>query len=1478
MPFDRLRTLLLKEMANPTGPAGFEGLLRDVLTAVTGQSFGLMKSGPQGGVDVLQRQAANRFTVALESKRYKGKNPPLDELKYKVVEAARSFPGLDLWLLGTTREIKENDRRALEAVGEEDGIAVEILDWPQGPDSLPPLAVLFAAADHVTATHLSNAAAKVGGLLDAVRQHPRYEAERARLLDRLTRPDVGYAAARRRLIDWTRDALSETTIARNRLGSHANLLEQEVKRICRPVPEAKLEAWWNEKHYEAAAILGDEGTGKTWATLEWWLTRADTLPLTLFASARDVQQAQDPFDLMSELLARRTELRTPAFWRKRLRLWQGAGMELPHVLLIIDGLNEHFTYRDWRTLLGKMLSKDMGRQYAVAVTCRPDHWRTALKGLADLQPPPREIVIEGFDDKELDELLRMHGLTRTDFSPDVLHLMRTPRLSGMAIQSREELRASGDVTASRLVMEDWQRRLRLHGERLAPTTEEFRAWVTRLGRTAHESLKSGQEHRISRQEVRTELQSEMGRDDDLSAALSEIIDGRWLAPVSGTNRFKLDTAHAPYCLALVLVDQAARTDTAEAADERIAQFLEPLRGHDIGVSILRAATAIALREPECSHHAKRRLAERWLVSQNFSNRDFAELWRLIPEAPDLFCALAEELWLEKAGGFLEDEAVIKAFANASEAWPHVAAVVQGWVTGWLGTYWLDPDQGAYLNRYDGDTDRARQNRAATEERARQWAEISDGLPEIRHREQAGLSWLCHRLPAIISYLPRRPFAPALLSWAISRAAMGRARHFEEIAWCLRNNPIDAEETAGAVLEAAERLLALDHPIARDAARNLLEALATPAAMAKVALRPTVSHRQWPDTVQVDEVTRVVSWDHQSATQWPRSQEVALAAAAGLSAPARDPHTVLPEEDRTVLKGLPDTLAVEQVWGQFGTTSEDIELKSSQAALARWAPEALADLFRRTFGTAVQRDEEGIRQIARRLPPYLMVLDPAQLEPLSVQETLPGNEGRDRAALAFLLLARLWQRPPAAQITVLASVPDGVFIKQEHHRVLLPVNADDLRAALRHLESAQTIGRILGWLWYLTLVPLKNFPVDSADALLQLCGHAEASVRRLALRVVSKTQHPALLEAFVGSGWHYASGMDREEGAWASLILCAAATDETVSNISHRIDPQALGHLLILRPDSSEAIEGFANFLRQHLDHQCNRRTESRTVPSFWANGQKTTEAVGILLNRRGDEVVSWLTPLLEGGEHVQWSFMNSFPVVPLTAALLQTRPDVGARLCLALRDGIMQLPEFETLPLRGAEHEAVWKARDVMLARAKTDRALAHIAAEACVRGAQEWLLQCLARDLAQEADAGRMARAMTLAGFSDSSPAMDRFWAEHLAQPPASGWLANVHAWSRSQYQRNQWARHWLTGFFNEPDRDRAFGQHQLFMSCADRRAWSWASEMLHSRKETVPGLWEQHLSLSSAALEQRIEDQEKKLEETLYGTKIEKILSPWH
>ncbi|EJE48782.1 hypothetical protein PMI14_06783 [Acidovorax sp. CF316] len=51
---------------NATKSDGFEGLVRDMFTEVTGMGFRLMKNGPQGGVDAIGDTPVNGWKWGLK--------------------------------------------------------------------------------------------------------------------------------------------------------------------------------------------------------------------------------------------------------------------------------------------------------------------------------------------------------------------------------------------------------------------------------------------------------------------------------------------------------------------------------------------------------------------------------------------------------------------------------------------------------------------------------------------------------------------------------------------------------------------------------------------------------------------------------------------------------------------------------------------------------------------------------------------------------------------------------------------------------------------------------------------------------------------------------------------------------------------------------------------------------------------------------------------------------------------------------------------------------------------------------------------------------------------------------------------------------------------------------------------------------------------------------------------------------------------
>ena len=124
------------------GADGFEGLLRVVLTNLTGIPFRLAASGLQGGID--GDAAMPSDPVCFEAKLYSGKIDRKDVI-VKIADLGRREQVADrLWILGATIEISTQLTKDLEEDGDKHAISTLILDWTAAP--LPLLAIAVVAA------------------------------------------------------------------------------------------------------------------------------------------------------------------------------------------------------------------------------------------------------------------------------------------------------------------------------------------------------------------------------------------------------------------------------------------------------------------------------------------------------------------------------------------------------------------------------------------------------------------------------------------------------------------------------------------------------------------------------------------------------------------------------------------------------------------------------------------------------------------------------------------------------------------------------------------------------------------------------------------------------------------------------------------------------------------------------------------------------------------------------------------------------------------------------------------------------------------------------------------------------------------------------------------------------------------------------------------------------------------------------------
>ncbi len=1528
---DRLRRI------RATGSDGFEGLVCDLLCSVTSRPFRLVKSGPQGGLDGLQDRAANTVRIGFEGKRY-AKGLPLDALKYKLYEATTNEAGVDVWVLATTRGLDAGDSEQLQRQGDESGVAVAILDWTVSRSQLPRLGVLCAAAPDVVTKFLGSDP-DLESDLDTIRLAEGFSVALNGIRDELSAPDVGYASVKLAATRWLREALNDRTLAKARLGDpYGDLLADFHVR--RESLEQGLDAWWGEGCPESPIVLlGDEGVGKTWGFLSWWLARAgeegEDLPLTLFVPANRIS-GQSVHQILADSLALVSDHRRGGeFWEKRLRIWAPTSELNParRILLVVDGLNQNWKFSEWATFLEDLFIGDLAGLAATVLTCRPDHWRVRLKRLSNFAPKvPTEQRVSSFSEDELSGLLGMHNLALGDLDPNLREMARIPRLFRLILSVRERLRGRGDVTREMVVVEDWRSRLNRLGTILQPTEEDFVDFVAEIGSEIRSSILSG-DPATSKQYSRELLVAKLGRgsgatSSELGATLSEIVDGRWFEK-DADHLFRLNNELVPFALGLALVADLKALDP-EALDGRLADFFDPLRGQDFAVELLRAAYTVAAIDLGVSDALKELLLEAWITSHNFRSKDFESLWRLGAAHPEHFLNFAERVWLGEArGGLGTDELLIKSIANMYE-FDHVRPLVEERLIRWLSTYWLDPYRGSFIS-FDPDEAKAQKRRDKTVSRERAWRTSSrhgHGTDELWCAlPNSHASWLAHRALGVLSFLPRAPFVNAFRGWALTRGIMGMDCNFDSVAWVLRLNTIDPAETVHSISKIGKELIATGEDVGVDGGTWLLKALATADAVRDLSDETLkFSVRTYPNTAHVSEGSSRVGWNHAEALTWPRSIETPLDATAGLSRFACNPNLSLPDEDCEVLAQLAERSATGELFGSLQVTSADHAFETALLALARWAPGSLTALIRRVARSVSLRSPEDMVRLLRNFDGWLLALHADELaeigrttghfcNALQVQKLVeeypvlariparfqrrilkgliairslfigeavgpPELEDQRKRGWGeveqYSLLARLVGQGASEQIDALARLPDGPGLFRSFAPVLAAPSRADYEVLAEKLAPALPESILTGWLWYLRLAPLDNIP-DGYEAVALLFTHPEPRVRLRAFQLLNRVENPGLQLAMRNSSWACSNDMLEEEKTEGSVALCRSAGDLPVGDIVDRVDRQALALLVDRRQARDDDLDEFADYVRSEIS---NIIAGDRPFRDYW-NWRVPIAAVRVLVQKRPREVESWLEPIRNNELGFSGAFSNVFPIIAVCHALLIEDPETGADLWRSLRASydrhLVRNDYFERLPLAVPAHSAVLRLREKIVEDAKTDWELNAIATEALAAGYEDWLLERIGRDL-DGAVAGQTARGLCLAGYLDASAASEALWGGRLLQPPARGWLDTVHSRARASYHRNLWARHWFTEFLGARDCDNAFGYFELFVACADRRARHWAPSLFSSSSDGLPQALTLHFRIRWPDLSDELAKGTREAGDSLFGERTNtQTQSPW-
>ena len=308
---------LKQELQNAQEASKLEHLAATLIGRLLNVPIAVSKGSYQYGADAGPAgQQGRRFR--LECKKYRDTSRLNErELLGEVDQALMRDEALEAWVLVATRSVSEQIRQSLDLHGERLGVPILVIDWVD--HEVAPLAALCAFAPDLVEKEFSQEAGAAARSLQTISKEA---------IERLRRDlqswCLGFEAIRtcsHEKLDeiWNSPQQSKAAIGQDAAGGAQ---EKKVKRSA--VHEA-LNAWWQGPAREGApaAVVGLEGTGKTWATFHWLIDNKDTQPIVLITPSSAVAAIGNVSEtivkqLLADSLHEMSGIRDREHWLRRL--------------------------------------------------------------------------------------------------------------------------------------------------------------------------------------------------------------------------------------------------------------------------------------------------------------------------------------------------------------------------------------------------------------------------------------------------------------------------------------------------------------------------------------------------------------------------------------------------------------------------------------------------------------------------------------------------------------------------------------------------------------------------------------------------------------------------------------------------------------------------------------------------------------------------------------------------------------------------------------------------------------------------------------------------------------------------------------------------------------------------------------------------------------------------------------------------------
>ncbi|MBN9396903.1 MAG: restriction endonuclease, partial [Candidatus Melainabacteria bacterium] len=1352
---------ILKKMY-PSGANGFEGLIAQLLSSMTGQNFLLAQSGSQQGRDISSHDRFSNIT-AIECKRYDQKTPLNErELLGELTQVAQDIPDLDLWVLVTTREISSQLDESLRKTATIYGIDYVSISTNDGSPSS--LEVLCAFSPEIVINHSGvknqEDRDRLKISLDEIKTVSDFSQKVAKLKKGLLSPLIGYENWRTAQNNWLINCLKSESETRGAFGQPINVDDSNVTLIQRGDAMTSLDNWFaNWKTTNSVfTVLGEEGDGKTWGVGAWLsqnLKNTKEFPAILFCSSTDLTE-NDPVSLITNSISARLPEFSIDQARKRLSRWltRPSG-ELPLFLLVLDGINERHSREWWRTLFERLRSsidnsqvedKPWYKEIAIIVTSRTSFWKSYFEDLKFLSFST--FTIQPYNEAELETALGKFNRSPESIPNSLLPLIKKPRFLDLMVKFGDRLADSGDITVARLIYEDWRDRIQ-RKRNITLTDTEFQDFIATL---AAEHLERNQQ--FSRQVIDNTL---VGISDQ-SEIFEELRTGGIIIPLN-RGSFKVNEHLLKYGLGLLLVDQLeAITDNNPDYKEIIANWLEPHAEIDLKAAICEFAALHALNLSNLPVAAKVALLLAWVNSRNLEDgveRGFVAYLTLDPLA---YIGLAEELFSNLTYNPWANDLLIHAFIEKYQN-QKVKPLLKTAIERWLGYIYLYGSSFAKKTEEHIQAQREIEQRVGRQLQPGRFSYVGyQFTATINDRELL----LGHRALGIISHLPRRDFFQAISIGCLAEAIMNKPEMYNLFAWVILSSPIPVWPE---IKTEVEKLFSLNTVVTKQAAYRILSFVGNEEAF---ELQEKFPEDLFPPNELVeyhkkDPCTSFFSWSEEDCVTCLEREDLDITnIVRKIRQYCIEPGFEIPDRVKIQLRVIPEAIDYNSLWLSTAQTTTDATLETYEPALAVFAPHELANLIRLATREIKERQGLPLRQQSYHLiKHHLIFTDKEKLAVIQAWEKLlearKAGEHIDEATDWFLFKLVLRAVEPREQLSYLLGRPMNVEMdSQDYEECFLQI--DDWEIIEQQFQEAFSRDARLRCLWYISANP-ENIPQSFLENwVLPFIHNSDSLIRAFALEIIYKSKDLNANKRVVLNNWRFSYENHEFENHWGSLILAEYGNQEAFSDLHSRLDPGYIGYAVKSRGLHAEEVQILLGNMQNHFEQAIYEN-------SLLDNGTYSTDDFEIILVAKPTIISEWLGNAFATNPQVKHSvYIRKFFYTYLCLCLLEKDADSGIKLYLRLdelgaivniknRDsGILEIEEvlFKAEPLDTVKE--VWRQT---LEECNTDSDLMRIVILAEAGKGKGWLWMYINDHLNSSVLIDR-ARSICLLAFSESEDARD--------------------------------------------------------------------------------------------------------------------------